>query len=76
MVEKVGDSKAKTNLQPPFYVKKIDARCLKNHCLSVKKNKEDTYWEYHNEAFKDKEKAKFYNSFSAYQPQTQAPKKD
>ncbi len=76
MVEKAGDVKVKANLQSPFYVRKINARCLKSHCLSIKKDKEDTYWEYRNEASKNKEKAKSHNSSSANQPQTQAPKKD
>ncbi len=44
-MEKAGNVKAKANLQPPFYVRDIDARCPKGHCLSAKKNKEDTYRE-------------------------------
>ncbi len=41
----------------------------------VKKDKEDTYWEHRDKAFKDKDKAKFHNSSSTNQPQTQAPNK-
>ncbi len=76
VVEKAGDVEAKANLQPHFYVREINARYLKGHHPLVKKNKEDTYWEHCNEASKDKEKAKSYNTSSANQPQTQAPKKD
>ncbi len=77
VVEKAGDTQAKANLQPPFYVRDIDARCLKGHCLSARKTKKDTYWEPQNETFKDKDKAKSHSSSaSANQPQTQAPKKD
>ncbi len=76
-MEKAGDVEAKANLQPPFYVRDIDARCPKGHRLSAKKNKEDIYREPQNEASKDKDKAKFHSSSSsANQPQTQAPKKD
>ena len=64
-------------MQPPFETKEIDVRYLKRNRLSVKKNKNNIYWEYRNEAFnKDKDKAKSYNSSSANQPQTQALKKD
>ena len=56
-------------------IKEIDSRCLKKHRPSVKKNKDDTYWEHCNEAFKDKEKAKFHSLSSTNQPQTQASKK-
>ncbi len=45
VVEKVDDVEAKANLQPPFYVRNIDARCPKGHCPSAKKDKEDTYRE-------------------------------
>ncbi len=76
VVEKAKDVEANANLQPPFYVKKIDARCPKDYCPLVKKDKENTYWERCNEASKDKEKAKSHNFSSASQPQTQAPKKD
>ncbi len=70
-MEKASDVEAKANLQPPFYVREIDSRCLKGHRPSVKKNKEDTYREPRDEASKDKEKAKSHNSFtSANQPQT------
>ncbi len=44
VVEKAGDIKVKANLQPPFYVRVIDARCSKGHRPSSK-NKEDTYRE-------------------------------
>ncbi len=77
VVEKAGDAEAKTNLQSPFYVRDIDARCPKGHRPLEKKNKEDIYREPQNEASKDKDKAKSHNSSaSANQPQTQAPKKD
>ncbi len=42
-MEKVGDVEAKANLQSPFSVRDIDAKYPKSHCLSVKKDKEDTY---------------------------------
>ncbi len=76
MVEKAGDAEAKANLQPPFYVREIDSKCLKGHHLSAKKDKKDTYRESRNEASKDKDKAKSHNSSSANQPQTQALKND
>ncbi len=70
-MEKAGDVEAKANLQPPFYVRDIDASCPKSHCLSAKKDKEDTYWEPQNEASKDKDKAKSHSSSnSANQPKT------
>ncbi len=76
-MEKAGDAEAKANLQPPFYVRDIDARCPKGHRPSAKKDKEDTYREPQNEASKNKDKAKSYNSStSANQPQTQASKKN
>ncbi len=77
-MEKVGDAKVKDNLQPPFYIREIDSKCLKDHYPSAKKDKEDTYREPRDKASnKDKDKAKSYNSSaSANQPQTQAPKKD
>ncbi len=70
VVENAGDVKVKANLQLFFYVREIDVRCLKGYCPSVKKDKKNTYWKYYNEAFKDKKKAKSYNSSSANQPQT------
>ncbi len=76
VVEKVGDVEAKANLQPPFYVREIDSKCPKGHCLLAKNDKKDTYWEPCNEASKDKNKAKSQTSSSANQLQTQAPKKD
>ncbi len=76
MVEKAGDIEAKVNLQPPYYIREIDFRCLKDHYLLVKKDKNDTNWEHHNKASnKDKEKAKTYKPSSANQPQTQVSKK-
>ncbi len=70
-MEKAGDGEVKTNLQPPFYVRDIDARCPKGHRLSAKQDKEDTYWKPHNKASKDKNKAKSHSfSTSANQPQT------
>ncbi len=71
VVEKAGDAETKANLQPHFYVRDIDARCLKGHRPSAKKDKEDTYQEPQNEASKDKDKAKSHSSStSANQPQT------
>ncbi len=74
MVEKISDVEAKANLQPPFYIRKIDSRYPKGHRPLTKK--EDTYWEPRNEASKNKNKAKSQTSSSANQPQTQALKKD
>ncbi len=77
MIKKVGNTEAKANQQPPFYVWEIDFRYPKGRRLSAKKDKKDTYWEPYNKASnKDKDKAKSQNSSSASQPQTQAPKKD
>ncbi len=73
MVEKAGDAEAKANLQPPFYVRDIDARCPKSYRPSAKKNKDDTYQKPRDEASKDKAKSQ---TSSTNQPQTQAPKKD
>ncbi len=69
-MEKAGDVEVKANLQPPFYVRDIDARCPKGHRPSSK-NKEDTYQKPQSEAFKDKDKAKSHSpSTSVNQPQT------
>ncbi len=77
VVEKVADIEGRTNLQPPFYIREIDSRCPKDHRLSAKKDKEDTYRKPQNEASKDKDKAKSHSSStSANQSHTQAPKKD
>ncbi len=77
MVEKAGDANAKANVQPPFYVRDIDARCPKGLRPLAKKEKENTYQEPQNEAFKDKDKVKSHSSSTfANQPQTQVPKKD
>ncbi len=62
VMEKAGDVEAKANLQSPFYVRDINARCPKGYCPSAKKDKEDTYWEPQNEAYKDKDKAKSHSS--------------
>ncbi len=76
-MEKASDVEVKVNLQPPFYVRDINAKCPKGHRPSAKKDKEDTYREPQSEASKDKDKAKSHSSsISANQPQTQAPKKD
>ncbi len=61
-MEKADNVEAKINLQPPFYVRDIDASCLKGHHPSAKKNKEDTYRKPQNEASKDKNKAKSHSS--------------
>ena len=74
-MEKVGDAKAKANLQPPFHVREIDSKCLKGYCLSVKKDKEDVNREHHDKASKDKDKAKSHTPSSTNQPQAQASKK-
>ncbi len=74
-MEKANDVETKANLQSPFYVKNINAKCPKGYHLSAKKDKEDTYRESHDKA-SNKNKAKFNSSASANQPQTQAPKKD
>ncbi len=77
MVEKTDNAKAKTNLQPPFYIREINSKCPKSHYPSAKKDKEDTYQESRDEASKDKDKAKSHNSStSTNQPQTQASKKN
>ncbi len=74
VVEKAGDAEAKVNLQPPFYVRDINAKCPKGHHPSAKKDKEDTYRKPQNEASKNKDKAKSHSSStSANQLQTQAP---
>ena len=62
MVKKAKDAKIKVNEQPAFNVREIDSKCPKNYCPSVKKNKNDVNWKYHNEASsKDKKKTKSYN---------------
>ncbi len=77
VVEKAGDAEAKANLQPPFYVREIDASCPNGHRPLAKKDKEDTYLEPQNEASKNNDKAKSHSSSTfTNQPQTQAPKKD
>ncbi len=76
MVEKVGNIKVKTNLQPPSGTREIDSRCPKRYKPSVKKDKVDAYWEHCNEASnKDKEKAMSHNPFSANQPHIWTSKK-
>ena len=57
-------------------MREIDSRFPKEHRPSVKKDKDNTYWEHHNEASKDKKKAKSHPLSSANQPQTQASMKD
>ncbi len=56
-MEKAGDVEAK-DLQPPFYVRDINARYPKNHRPPANKDKEDTYREPQNEASKEKDKVK------------------
>ncbi len=76
-MEKTGDAEVKANLQPPFYIKDINARCPKGHRPSAKKDKEDIYRKLQNEAFKKTNKAKSHiSATSINQPQTQAPKND
>ena len=57
-------------------IREIDSRYSKKHKLLVKKNKNDAYWEHHDEASKDEKKAKSHLLSSANQPQTQASKKN
>ena len=76
MVEKAGDIEAKANLQPPFYIRKIDSKCPKSYRPSVKKDKKDANWEYSNTASsKDNEKAKSHNLSFVNQLQAQVFKK-
>ncbi len=76
-MKKAGDVEAKTNLQPPFYVRDMDAKYPKDYHPSGKKDKKDTYREPQNEASKDEDKAKFHSSSTSInQPQNQAPKKN
>ncbi len=75
VVEKVGDTKVKANLQPSFYIREIDSRCPKSHHQSAKKDKKDIYQEYRNEVSKDKDKTKSHTPTSTNQLQTQASKK-
>ena len=74
-MKKARNAKAKVNLQPPFYVSKIDSKYPKSYCLLVKKDKKDANWEYRDETYKDKDKAKSYTPSSANQLQAQAFKK-
>ncbi len=62
IVEKVGDVEAKANLQPPFYVRDIDARCRKGYRSWAKRDKKYTYQEPQNEASMDKDKTKSHSS--------------
>ena len=47
VMEKV---KAKAGLQPPSRIRKIDSICPKKYKPSIKKDKNDAYWEHCNEA--------------------------
>ncbi len=49
---------------------------MKGHRPSVKKDKQDTYWEHRDKVSKNKKKAKSQNFSSTNQPQTQALKKN
>ena len=69
-MDKAINVKAKAGLQLDSMIKEIDSRCPKVHRPLVKKDKDNAYWEYHNEASKDKEKAKSHPLSSANQPQT------
>ncbi len=76
MVEKAVDVEAKGNLQPSSKTREIDSRCPKGYSPLFKKNKDNAYWEHHNEvSYKDKEKAKSHNPSSTNQPETQTSKK-
>lgn len=74
MIEKTVNIEVKANFQPPSRTKEIDSRCPKDHRLSVKKDKDKANWEHQFETLKVKVKS--HNSFSANQPQAQAPKED
>ena len=64
VIEKADDVEAKSNLEPMSYIyREFNSKCLKDHCLLIKKNKKVNYWEDRNEVSKDKEKAKSYNPF-------------
>ena len=70
VIEKVVDAKTKAGLQPHSMMREIDSKCPKRHKPSIKKDKNDAYWEHYYEASKDKEKAKSHPLSSANQPQT------
>ena len=76
VVEKAVNIEGKASLNPHSMIREIDSRCPKEHRPSVKKDKDDAYWEYYDEAFKDKKKAKSHLLSFANPPQTQAFKKD
>ena len=77
MVEKVVGAEVKASLQLPSGTREINSRYPKRYKPLIKKDKNNAYWEHCKEVFnKDKNKTKSHNSFSAKQPQTQAPKKD
>ena len=75
-MKKAVNVKAKAGLQPHSMIKELDSKCPKRRRPSVKKDKNDTYWEHRNKASKDKKKAKSHPLSSANQPQTQVLKKD
>ena len=60
MVEKAIDAKAKTSLQLPFGIKKIDFKCPKGYKPLAKKEKNETSQKHQNRD-KDKDKTKFHN---------------
>ncbi len=72
VIEKTVNTEAKAGLQLSSGTKEIDSRCPKGYRPSVKKDKDDTYWEQRNEVSnKDKEKAKSHNP-SSFANQLQA----
>ncbi len=74
VIEKAINTEAKANLQLPFEMIEINSRCLRGYRPTVKKDKDNINREHRDET--PKFKARFHNSFSANQPQTQTPKKD
>ena len=77
MVKKAVNVEAKASLQSYSMIREIDSICPKRHRSSIKKDKDNAYWEYRDEGSnKNKEKAKSHPLSSANQPQTQASKKN
>lgn len=75
MVEKTVDVEAMVSLHLLSGTREMDFRFPRGYRTSVKKDKDDSNWEYRN-GDKDKGKAKSYNRFANNQPPTQASKKD
>lgn len=64
MVEKAIDVEVRASLQPLSGTREVDFRCPKGYKPSAKKEKDEVNQK-HWDANKDKDKAKFYNSFFA-----------